>query len=364
MIAENVDVIRQKYIANNIKQVIFYHNKDLDGFCSGALIREHLLKFNFSLSEIEMAPIDYRDDIQLFAHSVIKVNDKQYDLLNKNVWIVDFAFDAEIMSRLYSGGVAVWGVNWFDHHKTSIEDSIANGYDKMNGVRKIGKAACGIIFDTLFGNVSYDESIVRPLAKYDVFQKDNDWNQVLEVQFAMRSIKEANPEHEMSITFWRNMLETRISERRHYIFSIGAAILNYRREQDKIECKRARIFHKDGILIAAINQAGLNSESFNPIFEDIKHDCCMVYFIEEDGRYRVSFYGTDAAESKGLSFIPWAKHYGGGGHDRACGCHMTDLGLDNFFYSGSLNGDSGYTEPMSLQEYKNHNEGIAAGSGA
>ena len=85
----------------------FYHSADLDGKCSGAIVKMHF-------PECEMIGINYGD---LFPWDRIEQNEV--------VWLVDFCLQPfSDMHRLNE--VAI--LNWIDHHKTSLEEAEKAGF--------------------------------------------------------------------------------------------------------------------------------------------------------------------------------------------------------------------------------------------
>jgi len=89
----------------------FYHKSDLDGHCSGALIK-------LKNPECEMIGVDYADYVRDF-----KVQ------MGETVYVVDFRFPMDEMVWLS----AFAKLHWIDHHKTSIDEAHEAGFLASGG---------------------------------------------------------------------------------------------------------------------------------------------------------------------------------------------------------------------------------------
>ena len=93
----------------------FYHSADLDGHCSGAIVK-------FRFPEAVMHPINYGDTFpwDLFT-----------EMPRQDVYIVDFALQPFMeMHQL----AAICNLHWIDHHKSAISEA-----EKMYVLSKRGK---------------------------------------------------------------------------------------------------------------------------------------------------------------------------------------------------------------------------------
>ena len=97
----------------------FYHRSDLDGVCSGAIVK-------YKYPECEMIGVDYGDDFEKLT-SMIEMEEV--------IFIVDFSFDVELMKSL----IMEYNLIWIDHHQTAIAK--CDGYS-IAGKREVGKAGC------------------------------------------------------------------------------------------------------------------------------------------------------------------------------------------------------------------------------
>lgn len=99
----------------------FYHRSDLDGHCSGAIVK---MRF----PECEMIGVDYQDELPVFGYKY-----------NEEIYIVDFSFKPEVMRELSERHI----LHWIDHHKSSIDNAHESGFLASGGkFLEIGKAGC------------------------------------------------------------------------------------------------------------------------------------------------------------------------------------------------------------------------------
>lgn len=127
--------------------VCFYHNEDLDGYASAAIVYDYYSKQPDYITV--MMGVDYgvKDDLSCVTQYIDKV--RQYHTLGTpagiktvEVVIVDYSFSPRVMKHLASN----YKVTWLDHHKSAIQDSIDNDYAFVDGVREIGIGACYITY--------------------------------------------------------------------------------------------------------------------------------------------------------------------------------------------------------------------------
>ncbi len=83
----------------------YYHGADLDGHCSGAIVKKY---FNDRGMYANLVPVDYGDSPNWEEISV-----------GDTVFVVDFSFPREVMRELDH---TCEFLIWIDHHKTAIND--------------------------------------------------------------------------------------------------------------------------------------------------------------------------------------------------------------------------------------------------
>ena len=143
----------------------FYHSADLDGHCSGALVKA----FNINC---ELIGINYDDE---FPWETIGIGE--------TVWMVDFGLQPfSDMLRLQK----MCGLIWIDHHKSALEEyakALSIGNEPIAGLRRDGIGACQLVYEFLT-NKQKIPTYIKLLAEYDV------WNHLdprtLAFQYGMR----------------------------------------------------------------------------------------------------------------------------------------------------------------------------------
>lgn len=154
----------------------FYHSADLDGHCSGAIVK-------YRFPEAVMHPINYGN---AFPCNEIHPGDE--------VYMVDFALQPfEDMSKIWDKGATLI---WIDHHKSAIDsyykwyhnpgvDALA--YMKFEGERDTTKAACELTWEYLFPDKPVPLA-VKLLSLYDswTYQGHELEDMVLPFQLRMR----------------------------------------------------------------------------------------------------------------------------------------------------------------------------------
>lgn len=146
----------------------FYHAADLDGHCSGAIIK-------YRFHEAVMYPINYGDP---FPFEEIQPDDE--------IYMVDFALQPfDDMIRLAS----MCELHWVDHHKSAIDKFhkylkfIPLHYDKNEFYKtelSTSMAACELTWEYLFPNRPVPLA-VKLLSAYDAWKQDIFIEQVVDL---------------------------------------------------------------------------------------------------------------------------------------------------------------------------------------
>jgi len=265
----------------------FYHKSDLDGHCSGAIVKK-------KYPECEMIGVDYGDDICL-------LNGKTPFEKHETIFIVDFSFDRKTMIELLD---MKYDIYWIDHHKSAIEK--LNGIN-VKGVREIGKAGCELTWEFLF---PYEmmPTAVELLGRYDVWDHKNP--DVLPFQYGIRTRENTLPDSEI----WEYYLLPNPGGVKELII-LGKIILDYQTKQDQMYAQGMAFETMfEGHRAIAINKAFCNSKIFDMAYEPEKHDI-MIAFSVKDGQWKYSLYS--AKDEIDVSIL--AVKHGGGGHKGAAG---------------------------------------------
>ncbi len=128
-----------------MKNICLYHAADLDGHCSGAIVRlTHEDTICIGVNYEDKVPWEYIDD-------------------NTRVYIVDFSFPMEDMIAIQK---RAGRLIWIDHHKTAIEAANVCGF-ATQGLVDIGKAGCELTWAFVRG-MQPKPRTVHLLGRYDV----------------------------------------------------------------------------------------------------------------------------------------------------------------------------------------------------
>jgi len=104
--------------------ICFYHRGDLDGHCSGAIVRHRF-------PECRMVGIDYED---AFPWEKIESGER--------VVMVDFSLPMDLMEAIKEA----YPFTWIDHHKTAIDKAREAGFETA-GLLMVGKAGCELTWE-------------------------------------------------------------------------------------------------------------------------------------------------------------------------------------------------------------------------
>jgi len=263
----------------------FYHSSDLDGHCSGAIVKQEY-------ADCEMIGIDYGNK---FPWDSIEIRE--------TVFMVDFSLPIEEMASLNQK----CDLFWIDHHKSIIDD-----YDKtvlnIKGLRRIGIGACALVWEYLYPkrDIPYPVAL---LAEYDVWIHSNP--DTIPFQYGLR-IENTLPDSKI----WNVILaeEYRLASMDKTIKD-GKAIVRYNDQSDERYAKGTYFVTLfEGYSCIAINKALTNSL----LFESIKFDKDIMIAFHWNGKnscWVVTLYSDK--EEIDVSII--AKKYGRGGHKGAAG---------------------------------------------
>jgi len=285
----------------------FYHSSDLDGHCSGAIVKH---KF----SEAQMHSINYG---QQFPWD--KVNPKEDTII-----IVDFSFQPFLeMAKLYTEFED--RLIWIDHHISAIEEAKnwKDGEDnkplndKINGSRVVGLAGCELTWKHFFLETEVPEA-VRLLGRYDVW--DHRDPNVLPFQMGMR-LENTWPD-DKNMSMWQDYFNENSGDLVKDTINGGKIILKYQKQENEKYAKSCSMeINFYGYKAIAINKLLTNSQLFDSVWDENKYDLMITFGLRANGMWTMSFYTTK--ENVDCSQI--AKSFGGGGHKQAAGCNFKTL---------------------------------------
>lgn len=270
----------------------FYHSADLDGHCSGAIVK-------YARPECEMIGIDYGDP---FPWDKI--------VPDEEIYMVDFSLQPfSDMVRLDK----VARLTWIDHHKSAIEEYMATPCT-IRGVRATSLAACELAWSYLFPDDDGPlPAAVRLLGRYDVWDHSNP--EVLPFQYGMKGEKTEPGE---SAGFWGQLFHGQLIDR---IIGRGQAILDYQAAQSKKYVQACSFETEiDGLKCVAVNLMLTNSQIFDSVWDDSRYDAMLAFGWKRD-KWTVSLY----TDKPGVDVSVVAKARGGGGHEGAAGFQCSIL---------------------------------------
>ena len=334
----------------------FYHSADLDGHCSGAIVK-------YRFPKAIMHPINYGD---VFPWEEIGEEDV--------VYMVDFGlqpFDPEMIYLMNRTNLC-----WIDHHHSAIEEhrkwyaknsTPALDYLLLEGIRDTSKSACELTWEYLFPDQPVPLA-VKLLSLYDSWTYEGHELEPMVLLFQMRMRMESlDPRNQEAFDavwislFHDDPIEDMIEE--------GKLLLRYDEEQKRqyaqmygFETKmpiRKEIWSnadraKDPSIVPphisaiALNIGMSNSKVFDSVWRkgcdylphidlDVgvcprcnglghiePYDLMITFCRRSDRKWNVSLYSTKADIDCGAI----AKSFGGGGHKGAAGFQCTELPFD------------------------------------
>jgi len=271
----------------------FYHLRDMDGRCSGAIVKE-------VYPECELIGYDYGLP---FPWDTIHPDEV--------VFLVDVSLSPfSDMVRLRD---ACGSLVWIDHHIGAINDRNAMG-EVFSGLQVDGEAGCELTWKLLVGS-DMPRSVFL-LGRYDVW----DWmnhDGAMEFQTAMWQF-DTNPNNG---EFWHRLF--RDEELVEEIIEKGALLLAAKKKDNASRIKSLGFDTMlNGYRALAINHGMTNSTIFDAAYNPDQHDI-MISFCWYRSHWKVSVYVDKDRSDIDASMI--CKEFGGGGHKGAAGFQCATL---------------------------------------
>lgn len=300
-----------------MKDVIIYHKVDLDGVASAAIVVDYLKTKG---REYELLGWTYGDPIPELGSGIFKV------------WILDVSFGEDHEKICGKWNIDCSEVIWIDHHKTAIPEHLMEEQG-MEGIRRIGTAACELTWEYLYGPDDDCYEVIQYLSTYDVWDKNRfNWDGVMAIQYAVRARVGLDVDKMVDLI---KVMEKYVTMGAS-LFSEGKAILNFLASKNKGECTNYSFEGNiDGYNVVFMNTLEFNSTTFDSVYNEDKHDMMCPFAILPNGLVKFSLYSTKNWVDCGEA----AKLFGGGGHKGAAGFQLSveDQRFIDFMSNHKLN---------------------------
>lgn len=270
----------------------FYHESDLDGQCSAAIVK-------YALPDCQPVPITHGDS---FPFDAIQTRE--------TIYMVDFCLPMDLMVRLSQ----MSDVIWIDHHKSAIEEAGEIGFDSK-GLRKIGQAACELTWQFLFPTAELPHAVYL-LGRCDVWDLEVHPD-ILPFQFGM-GLQDTDPVSAL----WPKLFAPGGAALEKRIIRQGKVISQYRSRENE---RRARSCsfetNLQGVRAVAINAGLTNAAVFRGVWDPSRHDLMVTFCWMSKGSWKVTLY----SDKPSIDCSALARKFGGGGHKAAAGFECRDL---------------------------------------
>ncbi len=287
---------------------IIYHNRDLDGWCSGAIGK---MKY----PDAQMIGYDYGEpfDINVLPEG-------------EPVIMVDVSMEMPMMLKIASR--SNFQFTWVDHHISKMDEweEYKKGMDEdiINAVLDNDISACRGMWRHLYPGIP-EPTAVTLLGMYDIFDnKDKElWDrEIFPFQYGMRcrcNSVESFPEEYLfrpnsvrSLSFIDKVIEE------------GRQILKYQDMQNEFLMKKSAFEFEifPGLLAICCNVSATqyNSQTFASVYDRDRHKL-MVPFGFQKSQWVISMY----SDHDDVHCGELAKGMGGGGHKGAAGFQAKDI---------------------------------------
>lgn len=284
--------------------ICVYHNKDLDGYCSGAIVKK---KFPDAL----MLGWDYGKPFPF----------EGVDPIGEDIILIDISFP---MPDMFELAEVAKSLTWIDHHISAINDYNNFPVEQRRGasitaVLENGVAACEGGWKYLFPD-EFMPTAVMLAGKYDTWRNQDkyDWeNAILPFQFGMRMFCSSPETFPPELLDW---YDTVTDNPCYKIIHDGKLILTYQKTQNERACKSSFEIEFEGLRAICLNNGGANSQVFDSVYDETRHDV-MIPFLFTGKHWTFSLYATkDAVDCSVI-----AKSKGGGSHKKAAGFQLKEL---------------------------------------
>lgn len=271
--------------------ICFYHN-DLDGHCSGAIVRMYEQKYNGIYDGV-------------FIESDYSGLDISQVPAGETVYIVDYSFTENTVHYLYELIDRGCEIIWIDHHQSSL-DLIENHpeLDDLLGIRSNEASGAALtymyLYDVPFQELPY---FIMLVSDYDTWTHEYPDSDTFKL--GMDATR-----NDVNDDIWDVLSED--EDAVYDIIKDGGIIQKYI-DNDNAEYLRCYGFEAsiDGIKVYAVNKSS-NSWIFG---DKINEYDAVVAFVFNGDQYKYSLFSS----KYGANCQKIAESHGGGGHKHAAG---------------------------------------------
>lgn len=294
---------KEIYIGEKVMKC-FYHKPDLDGHCSGAIVKREY-------PSCEMIPLDYDDEFP-------------WDTIEKNELVIMVDFGLQPFSDMIKLNNLA-DLIWIDHHATALDNHEKSG-EPIDGIRRLDSAGCELTWEYFNPSEQIPRSVYY-LGRYDIWKHEED-PYILLFQYGMQQFKDTSPESDV----WTSLLPNSNSFKNYVNGNIDKELVSKITEDGKIIQKYQEAINDksvkalafdvtfEGLRGIAANIGRSSSLYFESLWDEDKYDI-MIPFCRKNGTWTVSLYTT----KENINVGEIAKKYGGGGHKGAAGFQIQKL---------------------------------------
>lgn len=331
-----------------MKAYIIYHKVDFDWIASAWAVKEHIERVPhldpnnpdtpaIKSDDIVFVPMNYGDELPISIEEMCK----HPEWTSKNeVYILDFSLPRSMMLELRDHA----NLTWIDHHISAIaefdEPTMPNYIDNIQGVRKVGTAACKLTYDylnlsSILDTPAVDETF-NLLAKYDVRDKSDmiEWaSRILPFQYWLREaclplnidtftwiIERMDEETlEDTVDFWHKLLKYLEWQRASWMKKAGTVQFIYSHPSTNPNVSHTKV---EVTWLALFWPSGGSSQVFDSKRDNTIYDVMIYITYNIDKKeYAVSLY----SDKDNINCANIAKSFWGGWHKWAAGFVCKEL---------------------------------------
>ena len=300
-----------------MKTVCLYHSADLDGHCSGAIVRAYYKEMLDK--DVTCVGINY------YYHP-----DTIYGIVDPGdeVYVVDFSLTPEDFHKLSVDMKCK--ITWIDHHASALNNpELGHFEDTLKGFRQVGVAACQLTWNYLFDEETTPD-VVKYIGSWDLWDFSDP---ITKPFYAGMGMLETRPEDDEGFeNGWTPLFNnkgglTSDDPDMTYlnVFNLGAVVLEHERIVAKRAMSKSYDVMFDGKKFLTVCGYLKSSEDFASHIRDDHDGMCWYYWTGK--AWKVSLRSNN--EATDVSAIV-AKYPGGGGHKAAAGFTTKELPQEIF----------------------------------